>query len=393
MNIPRELIENQSYDNKSYAFSKQQPYAIRKETPGGPQITHIKDAVEVMADGSVKLNMYAPEASSVEVKSRAKSVKLVKNDEGYWEGTIAYDYPGFKNIDFYIDGALVINPMAPVGFGSNRILNFAEVPDVEHDFLLMRDVPHGAVVQEFFKSSVTGKYERCCIYTPPGYQQHRDTQYPVLYLQHGGGENEMCWIYQGKTNFIMDNLIADGKAVPMLIVMNDGQSRKAGEEKTPLAFGGPSARSMMGLFKDILINDCIPFIERTYRAKADKWNRAIAGLSMGSLQSGEIIMTQYDTFSAAGLFTGYTYPVRANRPSEKQPYEAILDNAELFNREVKLFYRAIGRDEVSLPLIKEEDRLCREKGINTVSSVFPGEHEWYVWRAASHEFFQLLFRW
>ena len=390
MKIPKEYIENQAYDSRSYAFSKQQPYSVRVETPDGEKMIQIKDAVEVLEDGSVMLNMYAPNAQSVKVISRQIQVDLVKGEDGYWEGSIAYDYPGFKNIDFYIDDALVINPMAPVGFGSNRVLNYVEVPDVGHDYLLMKDVPHGAIVQEFFKSSVTGKYESCYIYTPPGYQQNLEEGYPVLYLQHGGGENEMCWIYQGKTNFIMDNLIAEGKAVPMIIVMNNGMTRKAGDEKAPMRFGGGS---MMGVLKDMLIEDCIPFIEANYRVKTDKWNRAIAGLSMGSLQSGEIIMTRYDLFSAAGLFTGYTYPVMMGRKPGPQPYEAILDDAETFNREVKLFYRAIGADEPSLPLIQEEDRLCAEKGINTVSTVFPGEHEWYVWRAASHEFFQLLFRW
>ena len=389
MRIPKEHIENQGYDSRSYAFSKQQPYSVRADTPDGQKVIHIKDAVEVLEDGRVRLNMYAPNAKSVKVVSRKIQIDLVKGEDGYWEGCIAYDYPGFKNIDFYIDDALVINPMAPIGFGSNRVMNYVEVPDQEQDYLLMKDVPHGAVIQEFFKSKVTGKYESCYIYTPPGYQKEPDVKYPVLYLQHGGGENETCWIYQGKTNFVMDNLIAEGKAVPMIIVMNNGMTRKAGEEKMPMSFGG----NMMGVFKDMLIEDCIPFIEANYRVKTDKWNRAIAGLSMGSLQAAEIIMTRYDLFSAAGLFTGYTYPVINGRKPGPQPYEAILNDAETFNREVKLFYRAIGAEEVSFPLIKEEDRFCAEKGINTVSSVFPGEHEWYVWRAASHEFFQLLFRW
>jgi enterochelin esterase-like enzyme len=387
MKIPKEYLENQSFDSRSYAFAKQAPYSTMVKTADGEQkMIPIKDAIEVMEDGSVKLSMYAPDACSVTVRSRALSAELVKNEDGYWEGAIAFDYPGFKNIDFYVDGALVLNPMAPVGFGSNKVMNFAEVPDVDMDYLLMKDVPHGAIIQEFFWSQVTGKYESCYIYTPPGYQQELDKKYPVLYLQHGGGENEMCWIFQGKTNFIMDNLIAEGKAVPMVIVMNNGMSRKAGFEKAGMTFGGGS---MMGVFKDLLIEDCIPFIEKTYRVIPDKWNRAIAGLSMGSLQSGEIIMTRYDLFSAAGLFTGYTYP----RQGEKMPYEAILEDAETFNREVKLFYRAIGSKETSLPLIQAEDKYCAEKGINTVSTVFPGEHEWYVWRAASEEFFRLLFKW
>jgi hypothetical protein len=323
MRIPKEHIENQGYDSRSYAFSKQQPFSVRAETPDGQKIIQIKDAVEVLENGKVMLNMYAPNAHSVKVVSRSKQANLVKGEEGYWEGSIAYDYPGFKNIDFYIDDALVINPMAPVGFGSNRVLNFVEVPDVEQDYLLMKDVPHGAIVQEFFKSGVTGKYESCYIYTPPGYQQNLEERYPVLYLQHGGGENEMCWIFQGKTNFIMDNLIAAGKALPMIIVMNNGMTRKSGDEKTAMGAGS----SMMGILKDMLIDDCIPFIEANYRVKNDKWNRAIAGLSMGSLQSGEIIMTRYDVFSAAGLFTGYTYPVMAGRKVGPQPYEAILNDA------------------------------------------------------------------
>ena len=145
-------------------------------------------------------------------------------------------------------------------------------------------------------------------------------------------------------------------------------------------------------FGDMLIRDCIPFIERAYRVRSGKFNRAIAGLSLGSLLSAKIIMEHYDLFGAAGLFTGYTWPIMPGRPRMVQPWTEVLKNAEVFNREVPLFFGAIGDREVSLPLFEEERVFCREHGINYIQKIYPGTHEWRVWRAAAHDFFQMLFK-
>ena len=216
------------------------------------------------------------------------------------------------------------------------------------------------------------------------YRDDLDTKYPVLYLQHGGGENETCWIDLGKTNFSMDNLLAEGKIVPFIIVMNNAMMQVNND-------GNP--RLDNSRYNDMIIEDCIPFIESHYRVISDKKARAIAGLSMGSLLSGEMIMQHYDVFGSAGLFTGYTYPKMPGREPRSQAEQLkCFDDAETFNREVNPFFGAIGDHEVSLPLFEQEREYCKEKGINYIQKIYPGYHEWRVWRAAFHDYAQMLFR-
>ena len=381
MHIPKEFLENQAFFCSPLAFSRQIPVNANPILMADPNGSYIPEGAVTQEDGTVKVAFYGPEAETVTAFHEDVSVDLVKDEAGLWTGILPYYEPGFKQLGFKVNGVTVLNRMAPVGFGSNTPLNYVEVPDTECDFLLLKDVPHGSVTREYFKSTYTGRFISCLVYTPPGYQQDLSVNYPVLYLQHGGGENETSWVYQGKINFTMDNLIAEGKAVPCIIVMSNGMVQLDDGK------GGTAVRAWE--FENLLFQDVIPFIEKTYRVKPGKENRAIAGLSLGSLQCGKIILEHPDMFIAAGLFTGITSPF--SDPSEQHHLKA-LDNAEYLNKEIKVLFRAIGDSESSYELIRNETKILEEKGVNNIEKVYPGEHEWRVWRRAACDFLQLIFK-
>ncbi len=380
MNIPEEFLTNQVFDSRAIGFNRQ---LISPQLIKGGQIEGSNIGYKVFPDGKVWVSLDGPTATEVKAGYPNNFVDLEKNEDGIWTGTIQYDAPGLKQLIFYVDGVRIINPLSPIGYGWGVGINYIEVPDPEQDYLLIKNVPHGTVSQEYFYSEITGETECCYIYTPPKYRDDLDTKYPVLYLQHGGGENETCWTDLGKVNFIMDNLLAEGKIVPFIIVMNNAMMQMNKD-------GNPVLDNSQ--YNDMIIQDCIPFIESHYRVIADKKHRAIAGLSMGSLLSGEMIMYHYDVFGSAGLFTGYTYPKVFNRGKSQDDQLKVFDDPETFNREVNPFFGAIGDREPSVPLFEEERKTCAEKGINYIQKIYPGEHEWRVWRAAFHDYAQMLFR-
>lgn len=385
MEIPEYIANNQAFDFRAISFNRQPKIAIGRHFPGKEET--VQRGVVIHKDGSVEVTMMAIGAQTVEagieVGHDADWIELKDNGEGVWSGFFYGQEPGFKRLVFKVNGVLVLNPTAPIGYGDNRTINFVDIPNPEWDWLLMKDVPHGSINQEFYMSSVTGEFESCLVYTPPMYQEDLSARYPVLYLQHGGSDNETAWVYQAKVNFIMDNLIAEGKAVPCLIVMNNGmvQTKVDGEWK----IGGDS------LMQELVTKDCIPFIEKKYRVLTGKDNRAYAGLSMGSLQGARFICEYPEIFSYAGLFTGMLAP-RKNGHSMPQPYLTALDNAEKFNSDMKLLFRAMGEQETSITLFAEESAMLDEKGIRYVARTYPGQHEWKVWRCAIHDYLTMIFR-
>ncbi|MBQ6550398.1 MAG: esterase family protein [Lachnospiraceae bacterium] len=380
MNIPENFLNNQTFDSRAIGFNRQLiPNMINGGKHGDTNIGY-----KVNPDGSVFVCLYGSTANEVTAGPPENLVSLTKQEDGMWTGTIQYEDPGLKQLLFYVDGVRIINPLAPIGYGWGYGINYIEVPDPDQDYILIRNVPHGTVSQDYFFSTVTGEWECCYVYTPPGYRDDLEKKYPVLYLQHGGGENEACWTHLGKVNFIMDNLLAEGKAVPFIIVMNNAMMQVNTD-------GHPHLDTSK--FNEMVIRDSIPFIESHYRVISDKKARAVAGLSMGSLLSGEMIMEHIDLFGSAGLFTGYTYPVFPGaEPRSQEAQLRVLDDAETFNREVDPFFGAIGDHEVSLPLFEKEREYCRARGINYIQKIYPGYHEWRVWRAAFHDYAELLFR-
>ncbi len=382
----QEILNNQALYQHMLYFSPLNKKPIFDRSGERPRIYYVeeKQGVRILDYGKAEFNFFAPGASSVSVKgwggSMAQQFELEKAEDGYWQYTAEGILPGFHYCDFYVDGIRTINQLAPVGYGGFRICNFFEMPEEDSAFWLLQNVPHGDVRMEQYTSGVTGRVKAVWVYTPPGYDENPDKRYPVFYIQHGGGENETGWVWQGKINYIADNLIAEGKCEEMIIVMNSGYSFTPETDRT----------TMHGNFEREVVEDCIPFIDKKFRTIPDKDHRAIAGLSMGGAQAFAIGMHQRKTyFSYTGVFSGTLARVR---PGSFDVSEAFEDG-EAFRRDVKLLFASWGTHE---PMGENNaaflDELEREKGITAVRHTHVGWHEWDVWRHAAYTYMQLLFR-
>lgn len=394
--IPEEILKNRAYTNLALSFNEQEPGNTRDGLFGG-QI--LPDSVTILENGDARLCIYAPDAKEVTAGlMEREQFALTRREGGIWEGILPFPGYGVITIDWHIDGNRVLNPHAPVYYSYNRPVNYVDIPDPQMDYVLIQDVPHGSVAFEYFRSEVTGNFERCMVYTPPGYETGEHT-YPVLYLQHGGGENEVCWTFNGKVNFIMDNLLAKGKATPCIIVMCNGSLRLADEDC--FTYSG---------FLKMLRLDCIPFIERKYRVKSGKWNRAMAGLSMGSAQTLELGFTYPELFGYLGVFSGALkmdprgaggdifedVPDKEKR-GDTADYLKILKNPDKVKQEYRLFFRSRGRDDVFLPQFEQDDivlkecRLSPEEWKGHILRIYDGRHCWNVWRQSIYDFLQMIF--
>ena len=229
---------------------------------------------------------------------------LIRNDKGVWTGESAPQDEGFHYYQLNIDGASVPDPGSLYFYGASRWGSGIEVPARDQEFYALRDVPHGKISQILYFSKITDSQRRCFVYTPPDYDKNASKRYPVLYLQHGMGEDETGWTVQGKANLILDNLIAEKKAVPMIIVTDNGYASK------PVR-GSPqgsvtSGRGDIGIsaFEEVMIKEIIPMIDATYRTISNREYRAMAGLSMGGNQTCQVTMHNLDKFSYIGAFSG-----------------------------------------------------------------------------------------
>ena len=384
----QEILNNQALQQHMLFFSPLNRKAQRDNSgPNGrPRLHYVeeKQGVKILDYGVAEFNFYAPEAKTVSVKgwggSMPQQFDLHPAENGYWQCVGEGILPGFHYCDFYVDGVRTINQLAPVGYGGFRVVNFFEMPEEDSAFWLMQNVPHGDVRMEQYTSSVNGRVKAAWVYTPPTYDQNPDKRYPVLYIQHGVGENETGWIWQGKLNYILDNLIAEGKCEPMLVVMNSGYAFVDGEINMFLP----------GDFDRELTAGCIPFIDAKYRTRSDRESRAIAGLSLGSAQAFSIGLNHMeDLFSAIGVFSGGINPTGMFGDFD---VSAAFEDAERFNRLIKVFFASAGESERMTQANHETLQALAEKGIHGVEYTHPGYHEWDVWRYSLREYVQLLFR-
>ena len=334
---------------------------------------------EIRPGGIVFFRIKAPGAREVAIDQFGRQFPLVSAGDGMWEGEAQLGC-GFQYIFLKIDGADVLSPYLPIGYGCCRPMNFIDVPVPGEEWDGLEDVPHGAVTRQYYPSAVTGKTEVCLVYTPPKFQW--DRKYPVLYLQHGYGENETGWVYQGHAARIADRLLAEGRMKEMIIVMGNGMARKKGEIRG-------EAKRAFGLFPQIIVNDLIPFIEAHYPVLTDKWNRAMAGLSMGSYQTSLVTMSHPEMFGYAGVFSGFLRTPWAERPED---HLAILDDAARFNESFRVFYRAMGTEDQFFDRFKADDEMLAQKTVKMLRRTFPGGHDWGVWRRCIHDFLPLIFR-
>jgi len=368
----------------------------------------------IYPDNRVMFRVNAPDAQKVRVRL-GPGFDMSKGEDGLWYATSTPQVVGFHYYTLSIDGAVVADPATRTFFGSGFYNSAIEVPEPDADYYDLKDVPRGQVRQRWYFSKVTGGWRRAYIYTPPDYDTSK-TKYPVLYLLHGWGENEHGWHVQGHVDVIMDNLIAEKTAKPMIIVMDNLNAAKPGEsaavyfargsltqavvEPPPSPGAAPTARgagpgrggrgSMVNsAFTEMMLADLIPMVERTFRVASGRENRAMAGLSMGGAQTFGTALANLDKFAYIGGFSGSSGGRGGFDP--KTSNGGVFADAAAFNKKMKVLFLGIGSAE-GTGTKTFSDRLT-QAGINNIYYESPGTaHEWLTWRRCLKEFVPRLFR-
>ena len=371
----------------------------------------------VYPDNRVMFRVAAPDAQRVRVRL-GQGFDMTKGADGLWYATTTPQVVGFHYYTLSIDGAVVADPATRTFFGSGYYNSAIEVPEPAADagYYSLTDVPRGTVRQQWYSSKVTGTWRRAYVYTPPDYDANTKTKYPVLYLLHGWGENEQGWHAQGHADVIMDNLIAEKKATPMIIVMDNLNAVKPGESaalyfargaltqavlEPPAAPGAAPAGRAAGparggrgslassVFTEMMLTDLIPMVERTFRVAPGRENRAMAGLSMGGAQTFGTALANLDRFAYLGGFSGSSGGRGGFDP--KTSNDGVFADAAAFNKKVKVLFLGIGSAEG--PGTKTFSEQLTQAGIKNVYYESPGTaHEWLTWRRCFKEFAPLLFR-
>jgi enterochelin esterase-like enzyme len=345
-----------------------------------------KEYPQVNSQGYARFRIEAPQAQSVIVSlglGGRGGTKLTKTEDGFWMGTTEGPMDeGFHYYHLTVDGGTFNDPGALNFYGSVRWESGIEIPAHDQDFYALKDVPHGNVQQILFPSKSTGISRRAFVYTPPSYYKDSKTRYPVLYLQHGWGEDETAWSNQGHANLIMDNLIAAGTIKPFIIVMTYGMTNE-------IKFGGLKNFDIKP-FQTVLVDELIPYIDANFRTIADQPHRAMAGLSMGGMETKMITMANLDKFGYIGLFSGGTFSMDD------------VSKTPNFKEKVKLAFVSFGSRELenrgNRPGMfggdpKANAEALKQAGINSVFYVSQGTaHEFLSWRRSLREFAPLLFK-
>ena len=381
----------------------------------------------IEADSRVTFQFKAPAAQKVQVSIVNVPFDMVKDANGVWTYTSAPQPPGFHNYWMIVDGAVVLDPGTQAFIGYGHMCNGFEIPEPGVDFYDIKDVPHGDVLIKNYFAKTTNSWRHIFVYTPPGYDANIKNRYPVFYLQHGGGEDERVWTEMGRTNVILDNLLAAGKVKPMIVVMETsaigapggaGAGRGAGAAPgagAPAAgrgagfgIGGPGGGAY-GLF---MINELIPWVDSHFRTLSDREHRAMAGLSMGGMQTASVTMANLDKFSHIGFFSGGAAtggrgrgpaapgaaPAAAAPPAPaaldlKTIYNGNMAVPAEFNKKVKVLFMSCGSEEYPDALKKHQEQLAAAGITNSYVYVSPGTaHEWQTWRRSLYAFAQLLFK-
>jgi enterochelin esterase-like enzyme len=343
-------------------------------------------------DLRITFRLKAPDAKRVNLQGGDGLGKgpfeMVRGEGGVWTVTTPPAVPGFHYYWLLVDGVAVSDPASETFFGYGKPTSGVEVPENGVDFYDPRDVPHGEVRARWYRSAVTGQWRRAQVYTPPDYDVNPRARYPVLYLQHGAGENETGWAAQGRMNFILDNLIAAGKARPMLVVMDRGYAVRPGEPAAKGKKGTPFGQG--SAFEDVVVKDLIPLIDATYRTLPDRQHRAIAGLSMGGGQAMQIGLRHPDLFAYVGAFSGALF----GKFDPKTAYGGAFADPKAFNEKFRLLWLGAGTAEVRFhQSAKALHEALGRIGFKSVFVESPGTaHEWQTWRRALHDFAPRLFR-
>jgi len=345
---------------------------------------------EVLPDHSVVFRILAPQAQAVRINGSDIPVLagggrggnaaspnpsvMTKAGNGVWEVTLKSVPPGSYRYNFNVDGVSVIDPRNPLTSESNdNTWSLVHIPGA--DFMDTQKVPHGAVSAVTYYSSALAKFRRMHVYTPPGYDGGRD-RYPVFYLLHGAGDSDDSWTSVGRAGFILDNLIAEKKAKPMLIVMTAGHTARGGSQEK---------------FADDFMNDVVPYIEKNYRALTGRSDRAIAGLSMGGAQTLDIGFSHLDKFAYIGVFSSAANLGGGNSEGWESSHKAGLTDTNL-KKGLKLLWLSTGSDDFLIANTKSTVEMLKKNGLNPIFKESTGGHTWINWRNYLNEFAPQLFQ-
>jgi enterochelin esterase-like enzyme len=341
-----------------------------------------------------EFRLRAPDAGKVQLDIGGHRYDMAKDEQGNWSVVTPPLVVGFHYYAFVVDGFSAADPASESYFGVSKMMSGIEVPSPREDFYDAKSVPHGEVREHWYYSQTNNAWRRCYVYTPPDYSSDPTARYPVLYLLPGAGEDERGWSTQGRVNFILDNLIAEGKAKPMILVMENGggsalfapgaRLRRPGPGRGGFPnFGGAAAR-----FPDTLLHEVIPMIDSTYRTIPDREHRAMAGLSMGAFQTYQIVLNHPDTFCAMGSFSGGAGGITNLSTANN----GLFADADAFNNKIEVMFFSMGTAE-NLTATRNLDKLLADAHINHVYYESPGTaHEWQTWRRSFHRFAPLLFQ-
>jgi enterochelin esterase family protein len=353
---------------------------------------------QVNSEGRVRARVVAPQAQNILLDIGGVRYPLTKGEDGAWVGVSNPQDEGFHYYQIVVDGAQVPDPGTLFFYGASRWGSGVEVPAKDLDFYAVKDVPHGQLRQVLYYSKSAKATFRCFVYTPPDYEKNRSKRYPVLYIQHGGGEDETGWGSQGYTGLIMDNLIAAGKAKPFIVVMansyvgGSGGARQGGAPTAQRGAAAPPAAPPAGAaggrgafnfsaFERVLIDDLIPFIDDNFRTIADQRHRAMAGLSMGGMQTKGITMANLDKFSHIGIFSGGSIA------------SSDISDMAAFKKKVKVVFVSYGSREKGSATGKANAEALQQAGIKSVFYESSNTaHEWLTWRRSLYQFASLLFQ-
>jgi len=379
------------------------------QQPGNfkPSTTNVwgSDYPRVDDTGRVQIRVKAPDATKVRVNFwSGPKMDMEKQPDGFWTVTTPPQVPGLHYYTLVIDGAEVADPNTHAYFGSSKPASAVEVPEPGSTYYSIQNVPHGQVREVWYHSKVTGTWRHALVYTPPNYDTQTNVRYPVLYLQHGGGEDETGWIRQGNANFILDNLIAAKSCKPLIIVMAYGYARRAGytvPDQTTVRFGSPemmkAMQEMTAAFEDDVTQALIPFIDSTFRTLPDRDHRAMAGLSMGGMQTFQITLNHLDLFSYIGGFSGAdaTLVLNGQNMDPKTAHSGVFADPAAFAKKVHLLWLGVGtvEPENMRTGIQRLHKSLLEAKIQHVYYESPGtDHEWQTWRRDLKDFAPRLFQ-
>jgi len=368
--------------------------------PQGPQVV----SPEVSAERKITFRILAPNVQAVKVGGGdipgiATNGVMAKGTNGVWEVTVGPVNPGAYRYNFNVDGLSVIDPRsAAISESNNNVWSLVQVPGAE--FMDTLDVPHGAVAAVTYYSKALGKFRRMHVYTPPGYEKGKG-KFPVFYLLHGAGDSDDAWTSVGRAGNILDNLIAAGRAKPMVVVMPAGHTRTGPTPRPAAPPTGTPAQLPKDEFTQDFESDILPHVEKKYRVHTDRKNRAIAGLSMGGAQTLNIGIPNLEKFAYLGVYSSGVFGIAGggrggNRntpqgPSFEERHAAILDNAKL-KKGLKLFWFATGKDDFLVETSRKTVEMFQKHNFDVVYKETEGAHTWDKWREYLNEFAPKLFQ-